>query len=132
MQTEAPDAEPPKRKRRWYQFSLRTLMVFVTLMAAASAYVAGQKKIVSDRKEMLFILSSKYQGIPLRSVPLVPPASKISWLRRMLGDEEWTLIVLPKTTSLEDRRTIEACYPEADLKWQSPTGRFELFSEDRE
>ena len=76
MQTEPTKVEPPKRKRRWFQFSLRTLMIGVTLLAAASAYVAGQKKIVSDRKEMLFILSSKYQGIPLRSVPLVPQRAR--------------------------------------------------------
>jgi hypothetical protein len=30
MQTEPSEAEPPKRKRRWFQFSLRTLMIVVT------------------------------------------------------------------------------------------------------
>jgi hypothetical protein len=33
MQTEPPTADPPKRKRRWFQFSLRTLMIGVTLAA---------------------------------------------------------------------------------------------------
>jgi hypothetical protein len=33
MQTEPSKAEPPKRKRRWIQFSLRTLMIGVTLLA---------------------------------------------------------------------------------------------------
>jgi hypothetical protein len=28
MEAEPPEAEPPKRKRRWFQFSLRTLMIF--------------------------------------------------------------------------------------------------------
>ncbi len=37
MQTEPPKAEPPKRKRRWYQFNLRTLMI-VTLLVVACAY----------------------------------------------------------------------------------------------
>jgi hypothetical protein len=33
MQTEPPKADPPKRKRRWFQFSLRTLFVIVTILA---------------------------------------------------------------------------------------------------
>jgi hypothetical protein len=32
MQTEPTKADPPKRKRRWFQFSLRTLMIGVTLL----------------------------------------------------------------------------------------------------
>ena len=35
MEAEPPKTEPSKRKRRWFQFSLRTLMVAVTLLAAA-------------------------------------------------------------------------------------------------
>ena len=31
------EADPPKRKRRWYQFSLRTLMIIVTIAAVESA-----------------------------------------------------------------------------------------------
>ena len=34
MQTEPSKADPPKRQRRWSQFSLRTLMIGVTLCAA--------------------------------------------------------------------------------------------------
>jgi hypothetical protein len=33
MQSEPPTADPPKRKRRWFQFSLRTLMIGATLVA---------------------------------------------------------------------------------------------------
>jgi hypothetical protein len=31
MQTDPSKAEPPKRKRRWFQFSLCTLLIVVTL-----------------------------------------------------------------------------------------------------
>ena len=31
MQTEPPKADPPKRKRRWYQFSQRDLLALITL-----------------------------------------------------------------------------------------------------
>jgi hypothetical protein len=30
MQTEPPKAKPPKHNRRWFQFSLQTLMIVVT------------------------------------------------------------------------------------------------------
>jgi hypothetical protein len=39
MQSEPSKADPPKRKRRWFQFSLRTLMIAVTLLAMVLAYV---------------------------------------------------------------------------------------------
>ncbi len=39
METEPPKAEPPKRKRRWFQFSLRMLLIVIAIMAAQIAYV---------------------------------------------------------------------------------------------
>jgi hypothetical protein len=34
MDADSPKAaDPPKRKRRWFQFSLRTLLIGVTLLA---------------------------------------------------------------------------------------------------
>jgi hypothetical protein len=37
MQIEPSKADPPKRKRRWFQFSLRTLLVVVTIIAVQCA-----------------------------------------------------------------------------------------------
>jgi hypothetical protein len=45
MEAEPSKAEPPKRKRRWFQFSLRTLMIVVTLLAVA---VAGAVRFTRD------------------------------------------------------------------------------------
>jgi hypothetical protein len=39
MQTKPSTADPQKRKRRWFQFSLRTLMIVVALLAAQCAPV---------------------------------------------------------------------------------------------
>jgi hypothetical protein len=50
MQTEPPDVEPPKRKRRWFQFSLRTLMIGVTLLAFLSAAATW---VVQDRQRLM-------------------------------------------------------------------------------
>ena len=42
MQSEPTKAEPPKRKRRWYQFSLRSLMIFTLIVAIPCAWL-GRK-----------------------------------------------------------------------------------------
>ena len=42
MQTEPSKAEPPKRKRRWFQFSLRTLLIAVTMLSIPCAYIAHE------------------------------------------------------------------------------------------
>ena len=50
MEAEPPKADPPKRKRRWFQFSLRTLMIGVTLLAALSAAVTW---VIRDRQRLI-------------------------------------------------------------------------------
>ena len=49
MQTEPSKADPPKHKRRWYQFSLRTLLIFTVICAIGCAWLAH--KIERKRKE---------------------------------------------------------------------------------
>jgi hypothetical protein len=49
MQTESSKTDPPKRKRRWFQFSLRTLLVVMAILAVGCAWVAG--KIEQSRRE---------------------------------------------------------------------------------
>ncbi len=43
-------SEPPKRNRRWLQFSLRTLLIAVTLLAVSSAAVTWD---VQDRQRLI-------------------------------------------------------------------------------
>jgi internalin A len=50
MSAPAP-AETPKRKLRWYQFSLRTLLVFVTLFGIACSWFAVKMKQATKQRE---------------------------------------------------------------------------------
>jgi hypothetical protein len=50
MPTEPAKAEPPKLKRRWFQFSLRTLLIVVTLLAAICPVVVW---VVRDRDRLI-------------------------------------------------------------------------------
>lgn len=85
MEAEPNLAAAPKRKLRWYQFSLRTLLVGVTIFCVlVGGYVAWQATIVRERK-------AKAAALP---VAISNGDVGIPWLRRMLGDvsyeEVWT------------------------------------------
>jgi hypothetical protein len=89
MPTEPSNANPPNRKRRWFQFNLRTLLIVVTLLAAVCGYVARQAKIVTERKALLVRFSGLrcqlcYAGF---APGLTPDDYKPSttWLRRFFG-----------------------------------------------
>ena len=55
MPTEPLKADPPKRKRRRFQFRLRTLLIGVTIFClVVGSYVAHEAKIVRERKSELY------------------------------------------------------------------------------
>jgi hypothetical protein len=94
----AMDAEP-KRKRRWYQFSLRTLLTFVLICAVGSAWVAhrmDQKRrereaVAAVRKAGGFVF---YEG-DLNEIDdsgriVNPPRPRgPDWLRKLAGDDSF-------------------------------------------
>jgi hypothetical protein len=75
-------SDPPKRRRRWFQFSLRTLLIGVTLAAIPCGYVGWQAKIVRDRKAFL---QTRYY-LSCDSSPDVKPL-RAPWMLRLLGAE---------------------------------------------
>jgi hypothetical protein len=96
MQTEPPKTEPPKRERRWFQFSLRTLMILVTLLAVACGYVAWQANIVRDRKAVLReIVANGGTWYPLPFTPEGLALSHRSPVRWLLDDWYCTLMIIP-------------------------------------
>jgi hypothetical protein len=50
METEPSKSDPPKRKRRWFQFSLRTLLIFTVVCAIGAAWVATRME--QKRREL--------------------------------------------------------------------------------
>ena len=56
MQTEPPKAEPPKRKRRWFQFSLRSLFYGVAWFCIAAWSISViQKNRAHDFPVLAFL-----------------------------------------------------------------------------
>jgi hypothetical protein len=110
MQTEPPTAEPPKLKRCWFQFSLRTLLIGVTLLAIPCAYVGWQVKIVKERKVMVREVTEMGGHVTLASeitkfgpdvsyqigeTKVKTPYPAVSRLRAWLGDDSALGIGLP-------------------------------------
>jgi hypothetical protein len=92
METEPPKAEPPKRKRRWFQFSLRTLMIFTVICALAIAWVGrwtDQKRKEREAVDALVKLgghvSFAYQQTGGSGTPPGP-----AWLRKLVGDNAFS------------------------------------------
>jgi Leucine-rich repeat (LRR) protein len=84
MQTEPSKADTPKRKRRWFQFSLRTMMVVVTLLCIWLGITANR----ANRQRRAVETITKAGGEVLYDYQTVtgarPPGPE--WLRTLLGE----------------------------------------------
>jgi hypothetical protein len=97
-----------KFKHRRFQFRLRTLMIGVTLLAVPCAYVGWQAKIVRERDAMR--LDLKDHGFVTFDDPKLVPI-----VRRWLGDEGYSTILVPRGTSADYIAKIKAIFPESTV-----------------
>ena len=95
IKTEANKAEPPKRKRRWFQFHLRVLLIFTLIIAVGCAWLASKKQ--RERQAVKLILSKGGQvGFDYQKwttpagqkgfLPTKEPPGP-AWLRAILGND---------------------------------------------
>ncbi|MGA2031281.1 MAG: hypothetical protein ABSG68_03405 [Thermoguttaceae bacterium] len=77
----------PRPKLRWFQFSLRTLLVFVTLCAFACSWLAVKLQQAKRQREAAAAVE-KLGGQVEWSEPSGP-----LWLRRLLGDDLFRSVV---------------------------------------
>ncbi len=114
MQTEPSTAGPPKRKRRWFQFSLRTLCVIVTLFCVGASWIGSQARTIQERKAAL---ASHSRFIILYSFVDGPDRSEVtSPIKRWLGDMPVEHMVLSPDTPPADLNTIRETFPEAEIE----------------
>ena len=117
MPIEPSNAEPLKRKRRWFQFRLRTLMIGVTLLAVACGYVGWQAKIVRERTAWLSTIRDR--GGNVVTVQMVglyfKLRERISSFREWLGDTAIQGMQLPTDTKADDVDRIKSAFPESDI-----------------
>jgi hypothetical protein len=108
----AMEAEP-KRKRRWFQFSLRTLLVGVTLLAIPCAYVGWQAKIVRERRALRENRQFYEPFIPAEGSK---GSGSLSWIRRLLGDFESEGMIADDSITDADLERCRAAFPEANVQ----------------
>jgi hypothetical protein len=111
MQTEPPKADPPKRKRRWFQFSLRSLLIAVTLSAVVCSYVGWQDKIVRARKAVLESRVKHAYAI----CPMSASFYRGSALRRWLGDLAIEQFCFDDNATDDEIDEVRRAFPEAAL-----------------
>jgi hypothetical protein len=138
MEAEPPKAEPPKRKRRWFQFSLRSLMIVVTLLAVPLGYIGWQAKIVRERRAALDIIVESDGGywrdrhekvssmigmfpdfsLPRKAYTMISeshPGTEPGWVRRWIGDETIMVIFMRDDFLGCDAADLCERFPEADI-----------------
>jgi hypothetical protein len=100
-----------KPRRRWYQFSLRTLLIGMALLAIPGGCIAHEARFVAERKAWLAAHSgacvfATASGWPSSCHPEKDP----SFIRRCLGDRAVAWIL-----SDEARGPLESLFPEARI-----------------
>ena len=110
METEPPKASPAKRKRRWFQFSLRTLLLGVTVLALVCGYVNWQAKTVNKRHDLLKLnyVTTNYASADDYSV----------WnVRRWMGDYPRQIVCLDTHTPADVVTQFAEVFPEAQISF---------------
>jgi hypothetical protein len=109
MEAEQPKTAPPILRRRWYQFSLRTVLIFTVVVAVACALVG--RRIERKRRERGTIeaitgaggtVVFDYQLANRNVVPLGP-----AWLRSLFGEQFFSEVVEIKSARADLRHLDE-------------------------
>jgi hypothetical protein len=111
----------PKSKSRWYQYSLRTLMIVVTLFAVACSWFAVKLQQASSRREAVEAIrkaggSIFYDYQIDKSEKVIPGAEPFApiCLRNLLGDDFFYDVVYAEVSSDTALAQLKA-FPQ--LKW---------------
>jgi hypothetical protein len=105
----------PKRERRWYQLSLRTLMILVAVVAVPCAYVGWQAKIVSTRRRMASAANAGITGSGWKRSSSAPSlfTEFPSWIRWQLGDKQYDHFSFFDWTTDNTISEYQSAFPEA-------------------
>jgi hypothetical protein len=112
--------DPPKPRRRWYQFRLRTLLMGVVLLAVLCAYVAHEAAIVAARRAWL--AAHHAAAFDESAGPAHPshPDKAPTAIRRWLGDKIFSTVWVHVDADLLGAQTL---FPEAEIvsveRWNS-------------
>jgi hypothetical protein len=113
-------AEPMKEKpkRRWRRFSIRTLLVAVTIVCL---WLGWQVNTVWQRRGLLDLVSERggaylfvADSNPFEAADRAP--LDLSYMQNKLGDQLVRWIEVPDDFPERDRQRIRRAFPEAELR----------------
>jgi hypothetical protein len=110
-----------KSRGRWYQFSRRTMLIVVTLLAIIPCvYVRWQQRIMAHRLAerrwleqhgALFVSDEEFSRVRILNAP---PPRRLPWLREVFGDRTFAGIFLPSSSDTDAmKRRAESSFPES-------------------
>jgi hypothetical protein len=94
------------------RFSLRAMFAAVTLVAATSAWIAHERRIVPERK---YIDAWARINDGASGVSKSKQRPSVSWVRRFMGDEGAEAFIVPFDASEWEKDRIKAAFPEAEI-----------------
>ena len=117
MENQPSAVEPPKRRRRWFRFRLRTLLIAVTLLAVPLGYAGWQAKISRDRAAAVAEVMGS-GGMVIGAEGLTSKLANgrdysIPFLRRWMGDRAVLQIFYKRGTADDDIRRLRSLFPQA-------------------
>lgn len=104
----------PPSPRRWFRFSLRTLLIAVAVLSIPGAYVAHEWRVVKERRAAL---EEAEAAAPRRfhTAKANPAVSDISRLRRAFGDEEILFCLYAGPIPQKTLNRFRAAFPETSI-----------------
>ena len=123
MEAEPLNTDLPKRKRRWFQFRLRTLMVGITLLCAACAvWIPG----IREQRELAAFTRERDEFVnahPEYSFELSSEGGQ--WVftmdrRKVQLERCYSTVALPLNSTIMDREQAAILFPEANVMAINP------------
>jgi hypothetical protein len=107
-------AEPGKPRRRWYQFSLRMLLIGMALLSMPLGYAGWQAEIVRERRVMMEVIRKSGGSLyPFASVELFGDGP-VLWCRKLFGDPGFGLVYIPEAMS-KQAVAVQKMFPESTV-----------------
>jgi hypothetical protein len=120
-------------ERRWFSFSLRTLLIVITMLGCVLGLLGWNLKVVRQREATRVWLENQgglvceYKST--HSYAVVPETYRsfdstreLSQLRKMLGDQTVRVVDLPPALTDTQRKMIEEMFSEAEMRQYDEAG----------
>jgi hypothetical protein len=107
-------AEQAPKRRRWFQFSLTTMLVVITVIAV---WLGWNLSRVRQREATIVFLKNSGMSVayPTTAALQIPPWKHLPFGWRILGAKPVRTVYLPQQFKEVDREQVRGLFPEAAI-----------------